>query len=270
MAKNIVHLHERVKFWLDITRTPRIKSKTIDSAINIAINDILKDRFKPSIQADSQQKNLELKGFQRTGILRDELRPLVKISEPITLSSSLLATADLPVDFGYHTLFKFTLNNGVNLFAIPTTQEKYDIIMRDPYQRLNNNEANRLYYIEKNEGFEFLYSSWGKARNGDNITSTLKVHYIARPVDVFLGYEKSLSAVASGESIVSQETSVVLGADVKLGDVIPYNAGNSANTTKVVTGSVNMSLPEILFDEVAKLAAQHLSNVVTRTSQVSQ
>lgn len=271
MAKNIVHLHERVKFWLDITRTPRFKTNTIDNAINIAVNDILINRFKPSIEADTQQKNLELKGFQRSNQLRDELKPLVKVTSAISPSTNVLVNADLPADYGYHTLFEWTLTNGMIIYSTPITQEKLDIIQKDPYKRLKDGEAIKIYHIEQSDGFRFISSSWGKSRAGATITGTVKVYYLAKPTDVFYGFEKLLSAVGVGvTAIVTQETATILATDKKIGDEIPYNAGNSTNTCKVVTGYINLALPEILFDEVAKLAANHLISIVSRTAQISQ
>lgn len=72
MTTNTVQLHKKVRYWLDQSRSPRFLLNQIDDAINNSIDDIMKERFIPESPQDSER------GFQRTRVLRDELRPLVK------------------------------------------------------------------------------------------------------------------------------------------------------------------------------------------------
>lgn len=73
MRTNTVQLHKKVKYLLDQTNSPRFRVDQIDEAINDAIDQIMFERFKPESPQDTQR------GFQRNRILRDELRPLVKV-----------------------------------------------------------------------------------------------------------------------------------------------------------------------------------------------
>jgi hypothetical protein len=73
MITNTVQLHKGIRFRLDLSKSPRFRNQDIDIAINDAIDTILRNRFV------SQGPDDPISGFQRSRILRDELRPLVKM-----------------------------------------------------------------------------------------------------------------------------------------------------------------------------------------------
>lgn len=73
MRTNTVELHKKIKYLLDQSNSPRFLVDQIDESINDAIDHIMIERFKPESPQDTQR------GFQRNRILRDELRPLVKM-----------------------------------------------------------------------------------------------------------------------------------------------------------------------------------------------
>jgi hypothetical protein len=260
----------------------------IDNAINVAIGDIIKNRFVPSTQMN-QDGTQDLKGFQRTNTIREELRTLVKstmlVASSITTfrSTQTILNADITnatsdgtdqgspcTDFSYYTLFEIELSNGEKLYPIETTQEKLDFMIKDPYQRPTLEAPSRTYFIENATGYKF-YIGPLDALTIDHVT----IYYLSAPVEMYIGQEIVLSASGGVDTICFQETATVKNSSnanisVKIGDVITYTANNSASTVKVVKGYVSMTtIPDMLFDEIAKVAAGHLLMIVGRSAQLN-
>lgn len=273
MESNIVLLHDRTKFWLDITRTPRFKASMIDNAINIAIDGIVKNRFIPNSQ-QTKKGAIELTGFQRTKQIRDELKPLVK-SKLITTGFAdnilLNANGDFPADYSYYTLFELTIG-GKKVYPTEITQEELRLLLDDPYIRPFIGEYDKTYFMETNDGFQFYI--------GNNTITSIKLYYLSRQTRVFFGFEKPLSDIPNPTPIIiSQESCRIGSTDYKLGDdkdnngnilVRPVSITAGEMPILAVMGSISSEMPEMLFDEIAKNAAEVLLFIVDKTMTQAQ
>ena len=277
--RNIVLLHERVKFWLDITRSPRFSPKQVDNAINIAINEIVKNRFEPSITNGKQQGTIELKGFQRNKTIREELKPLVKHFHPNSFTNNIILNSDSTFitisDYGYYTLFEIKLtgktgtnaeNKSITVYPIEVIQEKFDMISKDPYERPTIVDPTRTYFTEDSLGYTFFLGDMG---NYEVLPTNVKVSYLAIPLTVFYGFETTVGAVTNGTNfIVSQEAGTVYSVMQKIGTEI--TSMGAAGTTKVVYGYQSSDIPDVLFDEIAKIAANILLATIGKSAPQQQ
>jgi hypothetical protein len=105
---NIVQLHERVRFWVDIVASARFDSLDIDNALNASIDMKVResyDKNRPMNRSDS---------FQRVQRVRDELGRLVKFANlsnglSVTPGEEYPTAIDLSSieDYGYLLAVKF-------------------------------------------------------------------------------------------------------------------------------------------------------------------
>ena len=260
MNSNIVQLHEKVKFWLDTTRSPRFTPAMIDSAINSAIIAIAQGRFVPNEDSGDKNHSGRKTGLQRNLMLRNELRPLVVESSEITVAGTLASgfsidDSTLPVGMFLHVGFELRSYDASNNLIItstpkPITFEELSMLQKDPFVRLDGHYPYNSYYMEQSGKFKF-YAGF----KPDKVV----ISYLLKPVSVFYGYETTIGVVPSGTStIIAQESCTINNVNYKMGDVLSRPVVVDNTSALVVIGSVNSNLPESLFDEIARNAAAML------------
>lgn len=265
MKANIILLHERVKFWLDVSRSPRFLPKQVDTAINVAVDEIIKDRFIPNTPAN-KEGILDIKGFERTRLIRNELAPIVKVKENIAITNNrlLFSNQDFPTDYSVYTLVEIIISDK-KYYPVEVSQEFMRGLVNDPFSRPSIEPEDMTYFRVTNEGFIFYV--------GPNNISKVNLSYLAKQASVFYGYEKRVVNVTNGQNIIVAQDSCTFGTtDYKLGDelVKPNPLQTAEENILVVTGSVNCEMPDILFDEIAKRAAESLLLTVGKSMNIQQ
>lgn len=260
MTKNIVLLHDRVKFWLDVSRSPRFLPKQIDSAINIAIDDIIKDRFIPNTPAN---KNgiMDIKGLERTRLIKNELAPIVKVKSDISINGNRLLFNDqnFPTDYYVYTSMEIVINSNI-YNPIEVSQEFLRGLREDPFSRPSISPEDKTYFKVTNEGFTFYV--------GQNTITKVNLSYLAKQATVFYGFEKRVVNVTNGAAIIIAQDACTFGStNYKLGDqlVKPGALSTAEENVLVVTDWVNSEMPDILFEEIAKRAAESLLLTVAKS-----
>jgi hypothetical protein len=150
---NIVQLHERVRFWVDIVSSTRFDSQDIDNALNIAIDNKWRESYDQSRVMNKSD------AFQRVQRIRDELGPLVRMVQEsdseITLSSNEILIND--EKYGYLLALEVGFGDEGMQPAFPMTHDRLIVNERNPYRRKRTSPNSKVYYyeqagIEENEG----------------------------------------------------------------------------------------------------------------------
>ena len=259
MTKNIIQLHERVKFWMDISRNARFHYKLVDAAINVAIDSIIKNRFIPNT-LNNKEGVLDIRGFERTKNIRDELVPLVKKKE-ITVSSNTLLFSDqnFPADYAYYTLIELEIN-GTKFYPAEIDQERLRSLKEDPFARPSTDFCDQTYFQELSDGFTFFV--------GGSTVSKVTLYYLGKQTTVFYGFEKTLVNITNGKDIIISQNSCTLGGvsmNIGTKTTRPASLSTEEQAILAVYDWVDSNMPDVLFDEIAQRAAETLLLTVGKT-----
>ncbi len=250
---NVVQLHERVRFWLDITGTARFENVDLDNAINAAMTMIIENKYMAS------RANRTGDSFQRTQKVRDELSRLVKVSDSsvtgsITINgssgSSLIPIASFPSDYKYLLCVAVYDPESNKLNCWPTTYDEIYVLPRNPYRRPRSTVFPKQYFIESDLGISVLHNF--------NSLTRAEMYYLAIPIKWNYGIE-----VISGDAIddntkliVTSETLVYASTTYLRGDELTIAAPNLVLTSGTAIKSfVNSDINENLHESIAQSAA---------------
>lgn len=259
---NIVALHYKVAFFLDAEKSPRFKVKSIDKAINSAINDIVLDRYN-----NIRQKQKEY-AFQTSQRLRDELYTIVQQETGLTAVNNVISLASI-TDYWLLLALEVTISGKV-INTIPLTYDEKNIIEIDPFVRPSIMYPERVYRIESANGIEIIFGDVGTLATGH-------AYYIKKPAKISIGTEVSNGSTTfqNGEKIIAyvDSTVTIYNYLIHVEDVdlleeeeytIPVGPGYTAFVVSgiVYKNYVDTDLPDMLHEEIARKAAAILSGNV--------
>ena len=250
---NIIQLHQRVKFIIDHKFSPRFRLSDYDDAINVCINNIVKDRIGNVKQPG---KPYSIQAFQ---MVRDELYTLVKDSNSMAVSGN-----KVPINIGgfqnypldYYSLINLKVNiSGEEFTCYPTTYHEFDTNRKDPFKRATTNYPDKVYNIEDATGQTI---DWGV--KGTLLSASMQ--YISQPVRVSSGTQIAVGV------LLPLGTQVISTSDKTKYDGVSYLTGTMFTFTNPAIGLssgsavyswVDHNLPVTLEEEVAMAAASLLS-----------
>lgn len=246
---NIVELHERVRFWLDLVGSARIESSDIDNAINIAMNDIVDEKYLPLRQLNSGEF------FQKTQRVRDELSNIVKQSDSsnpgaITFTNytgySVIPAASLPADYKYLLAIATYSSTGTVYNCWPITYDRKNIVQDNPFRRVRMTPIVKQYYNESSEGIRIT----------NNITPAAAkavIDYLSVPVQWKYGLEYGAGhnfingevIIVTSESALYNGTTYLRGQEITI--IAPFIQLTSGTALSGYTNSnINKSLHEVI------------------------
>jgi hypothetical protein len=231
---NIVQIHERVKFWVDIVATTRFEPEDIDNSVNIAIE----NKFRESYDQDRLMNKSD--SFQRVQRVRDELGLFVKpiyIKNDLgdiglSISGNKISLTDSIQDYGW--LLSIRVKDDSQWYEVyPGTYDRKNIINKNPFRKVRKDKGSKLYYYET-EG------KWEIDHNLSSITDA-EIYYLAIPPSIQWGTEYDNSKEFQiGNKIICLSDVVfedVVGTEknYKIGDEITIT---SSSKTSINSGSV--------------------------------
>lgn len=247
---NIVQLHERVYFWLDRVGSTRFEPLDIDNSLNIAQNDIVKEKYSGS-------KLFPNDSFQVKQKVRDELSNLVKESNPtITHGTGIvnIAKADIPTDYRYLLSLALYDSTDVRHSCLPLTYDRENVIEKNPFRRTRSTIFPKIYYNELNTGIIIKHAFTV------NPTS-VQMHYLSSPVDFNYGneYNTGHDFVVGNIVIAVSDEVVYNGVTYKIGDSITIVSGNLQITSGTVIFDYTLSdINDSLYETIARRSAINL------------
>jgi hypothetical protein len=261
---NIVQIHERIRFWLDIVGSSRFEASDIDVAMNTSQHDMVEERYEASKKMGTGDS------FQKTQKLRDELKTLVVYNDTDTdlvLSSSshipagdttrhaLITAASFPEDYKYLLCVAFrddsTAKAKYNCW--PLTYNRQNLLNRNPFRRVRYAPFSKQYFIESNEGI-MIYHALPSSLD----ISRIEIFYLKEPIFWHYGIEKTLAdtLVVASVVIVVSETAVYNGTTYLRGDEITIVAGHTNITSGTVLDNYTTSdITSVLHEDIARNSA---------------
>lgn len=251
---NIVELHERVRFWLDLVGSARIEPSDIDNALNISMNDIVDEKYLPLRQLNSGEF------FQKTQRVRDELSNIVKQSDSTVPGAiqlnhysgySIIPAASLPLDYKYLLSIATYSTAGTVYNCWPITYDRINIIQDNPFRRPRQWPIVKQYYNESSEGIRIITVITPAA-------SKAVIHYLSVPVQWKYGIEYgSGHNFINGEIIiVTSESAVHNGTTYLRGEAITIVAPFIQLTSgTAVSGYTNSNINASLHEAIARKAS---------------
>lgn len=254
---NIVELHERVRFWVDETSSPRFDEHDIDQAINISVENIVQEYY------DRDRVNNPYKSVQSSQKVRDTLMPLEKLftfNGGNIINGKILKSA-FPDDYWVLLSLTATLSDGEVLPLKATDYNHEQLIERNPYKRPRSGAFKKAYYNEEDTGIRVVIPE-GK------MVASIKMYYLAMPSKVSYGITiTSFTGTVDIPVIVTSATFLYNGMNYYHGDqlTILQSVGSFAGTA--VKNYVNPILPELVHEEIAIRSA---ANLLTSVSMIEK
>lgn len=260
---NIVQLHERVRFWLDIVSSPRFESQDIDNALNVAIDSKIRESYddkRPINRSDT---------FQRVQRLRDELGPLVKklsltdfdlvynTTDKITELSFKSGKAS---DYGWLLSFRIKFDNNGWKTVMPLTYNRKNTISANPFRRVRSTSDSYIYYHESSDSNNDMKWLILHDYYATDTINDVEVYYLATGDNVNYGIEYDSSKVFNVDDIiiaveetVYDSTTYTIGSDIKIS-----GTNYSITSGKVVYGYTNPLIRSTAHEEISRRAAINL------------
>lgn len=248
---NIVQLHERVRFWVDVVSSTRFDWLDIDQALNITIDNKVRESYdqnRPLNKSDS---------FQRVQRIRDELNILVKpltIGNGLTLTGNKITIDSSVTDYGWQLSLSIKETGGSNfrdVFPLPLNRKSRNI--SNPFRRVKLTPVPKSYYYEENGGIILDHPF-------DSI-SDVEIYYLARPATVYYGYEQGVGWTPGlGEDIdvIVVEEMHMNSMAYKMGTELQMTYPDQILQGLIVYNFVNSELPDTLHEEISRRAAINL------------
>ena len=251
---NIIQLHERVRFWVDVVSSTRFESEDIDNGLNVAIDNKVRESYdqnRPMNKSDS---------FQRVQRLRDELGPLTQslfMSDEDGYDDDGINT--LPADYGWMLGLELRTPETINHDAAwhpayPMTYNRKGVLERNPFRRPRNKPSSKYYYIERDGEIQFI--------GPENYTfNGVRLSYLATPEIVNYGIEyTSGHSFAYTSVVIAVEETVYNTNTYKIGDEITIIPGGGQGITsgRVVFGYTECDVRATTHEEIARRAAINL------------
>lgn len=248
---NIVELHERIRFWIDLVGSTRFESEDIDNALNVAIDNKVRESYdqnRPLNRSDS---------FQRVQRLRDELGPLVQKavngSGGLDVSGTTIGLDNLTM-YGWLLSVRVQLNTGSWYNAFPLTYNRKNILSKNPFRRVRTLPEPKIYYLEEDGDIKIILD--------DGLTlSDAEIYYLARPATVKYGIEYSAGYPSFGNgTIVIATTQVETATSIyTVGEEITISLSEPTTLSGVVVSNyTNCNLRATAHEEISRRAAVNL------------
>jgi hypothetical protein len=265
---NIIQMHERARFLLDVVATSRFESEDLDNALNGEIDQIVREKYD-----QSRIKNRS-DAFERTQRVRDELGPLIREideSNPGLFvylgtngSFAIVSFVDFLGDnqtiFDFRYLLSMTVLDidGIRYPVFPISRDEFELRNRNPFRRERAGEYPKFYYIDSG----LWYTKWevrmalGSDANFDNLFLT----YLRDPLIVSYGTERDSSyTFANGTEVIAIEPTVYASANYVIGEKFTITNPNYSITSGLVAHNfVDSDLPNSLHEEISRRAAASL------------
>jgi hypothetical protein len=244
---NIIEMIERVKSYNDIVASSRHDWVAYETNLNTAVNQVVNDRVD-AVKKPKQNKNYSFQSIQR---LRDELYTLVVPKYNIVPTGDIIAIGSYPTNLRFIVGVRLVIDSNTYTAEALSYNEERDM-QRDPYTKPQLTDPYRVFYIESNTGLTCYY--------GDSGTFTAsKIDYIKVPAKVNVGIRwtaADLHNFVVGDIIIATEPTVYNGISYDPGELITIVVATLVITSgEVVIGYTNSDLPEVLHEEVCKIAA---------------
>lgn len=240
---NAVELYARLDFYVDRVRSVRYDDTDRATAINIAIEKIIDDRY-------DNFKQRRRYSFQSIQAIRDQLYPLVKTTAPIVPTNNIFP---FPADYRHEV--GFTINvDGTSWASKAVTYTELNELK--DYSFANPIAEEPAHYEDQNGVNIYLTGA------GTVVDATM--NYIKNPAVVSV----SSTSITAGPSVltVGQTYYVTLGPVTH--NSIIYQTGDTfvaVNTILIGVGTVvlivNSDLPAALHDEICSTGAQILLGI---------
>lgn len=244
---NVVQIHERVRFWLDRVGTARFESIDIDNAINVALANIVDEKYNGSriVPGDS---------FQKTQKLRDELSNIVKTSDSSspgivlsnTTGNSLITKASLPADYKYLLAIAFYQTSAIKHNCWPLSYDRENVIDGNPYRRVRTGPFPKLYFNENVLGINIKHPFTSNPVK-------VVIYYLAEPITFVYGTQRTSTYVftVNPTSVIVDSLSCVYNGDTKLlGTKFNITAPTSITSGTVVSeyteSDINSNVHELI------------------------
>jgi len=248
LKMNIVQLHERVRFWIDVVASTRFEIADINNAINAAVESKILETYEQMLPLNKSDS------FQRTQKAREILAPLIYKADKDTTGFSIAAnkiSINIAENYQYSLLvsLKVTINDQ-EYDCEPLTYDKKNRISRNPFRRPRLTPSAKIYYIEENGGIRIVCPVSLAVTN-------FELYYIKKPGWVGYGieYDHTHAFEVSNRVLVLSDT-VYNGINYVLGNEIIIEAGHLSITSGLVTfGFIECPLPSFTHEEIARRAA---------------
>ncbi len=241
---NIVQLHERVRFWVDVVASTRFEPLDINNAINAAIELKYLETYEQSLPMNRSDS------FQRTQKAREILAPFIEKATVNTIGFSLSNNViNISNSSSYNILLSLKVQiQGSYYDCEPITYDRLNRIERNPFRKVRLSPSAKIYYIEKKGGIEII--------SPDDV-SNFELNYLSKIVPVKYGNEyDSTHQFNIGDRIIALTDTVYFNTNYVVGDEITIVAGFRSIISGLVTfGYINCSLPEFTHEEIARRAA---------------
>lgn len=243
---NIVQLHERVRFLVDVVSSTRFESTDIDNAINISLDNKVRESYD---QSRLQNRSDAYQVVQR---VRDELGPLVKKltkDNGLTINSSDISLSDSVDNYRYLLAFRIKDTSGSWYNLYPLSHDRINVIPVNPYRRVRLTPFPKFYYIER-EGL------WEIQHNLETIEDA-EIYYLSDPTSYRYGQEDSGSKTFSENDVVyAVEETVYNGTTYTIGQKIVIVAGALSITSGTVLWDYDQSeIRASTHEEIARRGA---------------
>jgi hypothetical protein len=259
---NIVQLHEKVKFWVDVVATQRFESEDYDNAINTAISDLVREKAPDHTRLMNRSDT-----FQRNDRIRQELRPLVMnlrkfthIDVQVVGTTFRLEFTSVAPEIRQILSLKIQDEDSTWYNCYPLTYDRKNIINHNPFRTPRVKPSPKIYYIERTEGYDIVDN--GLLIGIDDVEMSV----LKEPTYVQWGTEYSTPDIFSIGDVLYCLTDVVYnGNNYYIGDPITIVAGALQITSGEVLGNyTDTDLPAMLHEEIARRAAVNVLNTANQ------
>ena len=259
---NIVQLHERVRFWVDIVASTRFDSQSIDNGINVAIDNKVRESYDQNMPMNRSD------AFQRVQRVRDELGPLVKKivkDSGLAITDNVVSLSDTVLDYGWLLAIrvKDTTNSAWHA-VLPINHNRKNIVNRNPYRRVRSTPESKVYYYEEN-GTWIIDSSLGAFEDAE-------INYLATPAIVNYGIEyDSTKVFIINDQVIAVEETVYNTITYKIGDKITIVTGVLSITSGLVVFSyIECDVRQTTHEEISRRAAMNCLTAARQYDKVNE
>lgn len=238
------------------TRSTRFNSERKNTAIQVAVQDFINDRYDAFKRKKAAGHHFE--GLQR---IKDELNELVIINDILTFTNNKVT---LPANYAHELAFDIKING----IWKPSDAANFDEV-----QELSTNSHTRPspeqpYHKRYGRTIEFMYGGVGTV-------SQVRLTYLKKHSIPFLKSDAGQLIVA-GPSVLTNGKQYVVVTDLPVVHAtVTYNIGDAfVATSTILTGSGSVALaqevelPEITEIELARRMAIELSGSVENYSKM--
>lgn len=239
------------------TRSTRFNSDRKNTAIQVAVQDFINDRYDAFKRKKMAGHHFE--GLQR---IKDELNELVIINDTLTFVNDKVT---LPVNYAHELAFDIKING----IWKPSDAANFDEVQELSTNSHTRPSADQPYHKRYGRTIEFMYGGVGTV-------SQVRLTYLKKHPIPFLKDDASQLIVA-GPSVltIGKQYVVVTTSASVVHNTITYNAGDAfVATSTILTGGGSVALaqevelPEITEIELARRMATELSGSVENYSKM--